>query len=281
MREPIATGFYEDNFDALEKQITECFKHKLGPGDLPIKKRDKKLKAVIVPHAGYSYSGPCAAWAYKEIAESEFPKTFILLGPTHRSNKSGISLEDWKTPFGIVKTDKELAIKIKENTELEIDEETHTDEHSIEVQLPFLQFVNKDKLSNLKIVAIAITNDIDYRKLANDLNKITKDKKIVFIVSSDFTHYGPDYGYVPFSSDIKERLENLDKEAFNHIKNLNADGFADFINKSGATICGFMPILLLLEMLEKAKVEVLLYYTSAALTGDERNSVSYASITFR
>ncbi len=281
MREPIATGFYEDNFDALEKQIIECFKHKLGPGDLPIKKRDKKLKAVIVPHAGYSYSGPCAAWAYKEIAESQFPDTFILLGPTHTSSKSGISLEDWKTPFGIVKTDKDLAIKIKENTELEIDEETHIDEHSIEVQLPFLQFVNKDKLSNLKIVAIAIANDIDYRKLANDLKKITKDKKIVFIVSSDFTHYGPDYGYVPFSSDIKERLENLDKEAFNHIKNLNADGFADFINKSGATICGFMPILLLLEMLEKAKVEVLLYYTSAALTGDERNSVSYASITFR
>ena len=281
MREPIATEFYEDNFDALEKQIIECFKHKLGPGDLPIKKRDKKLKAVIVPHAGFSYSGPCAAWAYKEIAESEFPQTFVLLGSTHTSSKSGISLEDWKTPFEVVKTDKDLAIEIKDNTDLEIDEGTHMNEHSIEVQLPFLQFVNKDKLSNLRIVAIAVSNDIDYKKLANDLNKVIKNKNIIFIVSSDFTHYGPNYGYVPFSSDIKERLEKLDEEAFNNIKKLNANEFGDFINKSGATICGFMPILLLLEMFDESKVDVLLYYTSTALTGDEKNSVSYASITFR
>jgi MEMO1 family protein len=281
MREPTAFGFYEDNFDMLEKQIKQCFMHKLGPGDLPIKKRDKKLKAVIVPHAGYAYSGPCAAWAYKEIAEAEFPDVFIILGTTHTSRKSGISIEDWKTPLGVVKVDKNLAIKLKENTDLEIDEEIHKNEHSIEVQLPFLQFVNKDKLNNLKILPISVSNDIDFKKLAKDMKKVLKDKKVTYITSSDFTHYGPSYGYVPFSTDIEQRLEKLDKQAFDLITSFNTGGFIDFLNKTGDTICGFMPVLLLMELLENAKPEVLLYYTSGSLTSDFKNSVSYASIIFR
>lgn len=284
VREPTVAGvFYEGNFDNLEKQIISCFNHKLGPGDLPIKKRTKKLKAVITPHAGYAYSGPCAVWAFKEIAEAEFPDLFIIIGPAHAGYHSAISIEDWKTPFGLVKTDKDFALKLKENSDLKIIEEIHADEHSVEVQLPFLQFVNKDKLSKLKILPIVFTNDLDYKKLANDLRKTIREtkKNVIFIISSDFTHYGSSYGYVPFTLDIKERLEELDKKAFGYINRLESDEFADFINKTGATICGYMPILLLLETLEDTKGEVLLYYTSGDLTGDFKTSVSYASIIFR
>ncbi len=284
VRESIVAGaFYDAYFDSLEKQIISCFNHKLGPGALPLKKRTKKLKAVIVPHAGYVYSGMCAAWVYKEIAEAEFPDLFIIIGPAHGGYNSAISIEDWKTPFGLVKTDKDFALKLKKNSDLKIAEEAHSNEHSIEVQIPFLQFVNKDKLSKLRILPIIFTNDLDYKKLASDIKKTIKEtkKKVVFIISSDFTHYGSAYGYVPFTLDIKERLEELDKKAFGYIKRLEADKFANFINKTGATICGYMPILLLLETLEDTKGEVLLYYTSGSLTGDYRNSVSYAAIIFR
>jgi len=284
VREPIVAGaFYKGNFDSLEKQIISCFNHKLGPGALPLKKRTKKLKAVIAPHAGYDYSGPCAAWAFKEIAEAEFPDLFIIIGPAHAGYSSAMSIEDWKTPFGLVKTDKDFALKLKENSDLKIIEDVHSNEHSIEVQLPFLQFVNKDKLSKLRILPIVFTNDLDYKKLAKDLRKTIKEtkKKIIFIISSDFTHYGSSYAYVPFTLDIKERLEELDKTAFGYIKRLEPDKFADFINKTGATICGYMSILLLLELLEDTKGEVLLYYTSGSMTGDYKTSVSYASIIFR
>jgi len=283
VRQPTAIGFYEGNFDALEKQIKSCFNHKLGPGALPIKKRDKKTKAVIVPHAGYLYSGPCAAWAYKEIAESEFPDLFIIIGPTHSGFSSSISIEDWKTPFGIVKTDKDFASKLKENSDLEINEGAHANEHSIEVQLPFLQFVNKDKMQNLKILPIVLTNDLDYKKLASDIKKTIKEtkKEVTFIISSDFTHYGSNYGYLPFTLDVKKRLEEMDKQAFSYITRLETEKFTEFINKTGATICGYMAILLLMEILEEEKGEVLLYYTSGDLTGDYKSSVSYASIVFR
>ncbi len=283
-RDPIAAGtFYEDDLDSLEKQIIGCFTHKLGPGDLPLSTRKKRIKAAIIPHAGYNYSGPCAAWAYKEIAESEFPGLFIILGPAHTGHGSSISIEDWKTPFGIVKVDKDFAIRLKENSELEINEDTHSGEHSIEVQLPFLQYTSKDKLSELKILPIALTNDINYKKFAKDLRKTIVDEKkeAIIIVSSDFTHYGPAYGYLPFSLNTKARLEEQFKQAFEKIKNLDSKGFSDFVNKTGDTICGFIPILVLLETLENTKAENLLYYSSGELTGSYKNSVSYASIIFR
>ena len=284
VRESIVAGtFYSGKFDHLEEQIVSCFNHKFGPGDLPLKKRTKKLKAIIVPHAGYAYSGPCAAWAYKEVAEAEFPDLFIIIGPSHSGYSSAISIEDWKTPFGLIKTDKEFALKLKENSDLKVNEKVHENEHSVEVQLPFLQFVNKDNMSKLRILPIVLTNDIDYKKLAKDFKKIIKEmkRKVIFIISSDFTHYGHNYAYVPFTLDVKERLKDMDEKAFEYITRLDSGGFADFINKTGATICGYLPILLLLEILEGTKGQVLLYYTSGALIGDYKNSVSYASIIFR
>ena len=81
VRKPVVSGmFYESGFGELNNQIEDCFKHKFGPGDLPVNKRYKKISGVIVPHAGYLYSGQCATWAYKEIAESEFPDIFIMIG---------------------------------------------------------------------------------------------------------------------------------------------------------------------------------------------------------
>jgi AmmeMemoRadiSam system protein B len=284
----VAGQFYESDFMRLDKQIEDCYNSKLGPGDLPIKRSDKRnVSAIIAPHAGYQFSGPCAAWAHKEIAEAKFPQNIILLGPNHYSDKSALSQEDWKTPFGLIRTDKELVRQIKEATGIPVDEEAHAHEHSLEVQVPMLQFSNKDRAQDIRIVPLLLGNDMEYDVLAKKLSDLVKktNRDITFVISSDFTHYGKNYHYVPFSSDIKERIIGLDKGAIDLIMDLDSDGFRKYVNETGMTICGYLPILVFLAMMEHAekrpKPELLMHYTSGDVLNDFKNSVSYVSMVFR
>ena len=118
----------------------------MGPGKLPAAKKEKNIFGVIAPHAGYIHAGGCEAYSDEDIAESKLPEVFIMLGLSHSGYGSCVSLEDWDTPLGIVKNDKDFGKAIMKNTDLKQDEETHSQEHSIEVQLPFLQFINKNEL---------------------------------------------------------------------------------------------------------------------------------------
>lgn len=288
-RQPFVAGqFYEKEFDLLNKEIEACFYSKFGPGDLPVKRSGTKtLKAVISPHAGYSFSGACAAWAYKEIAESRFPRTFIIIGPSHYGLESGMSSQEWNTPFGVVKPDSDLIKTIQEETTLRLNELIHKEEHSIEVQLPFLQFVNKDRIADIRIVPIALGRDFEYKDLAAELNKaiIKSRRDVVLIISSDFTHFGRNYHYVPFTTDIPNKIMELDKGAVKLIMDFDSDGFRDYLNKTGITICGYMPILVFMEMMKlnetKPKAELLIHYTSGDVMEDYKNSVSYVSMVFR
>src|SRR3989344_9393580 len=100
IRKPIVSGqFYESNFNELDKQIRECFNSEFGPGDLPLRRKDKEIVGVVSPHAGYVYSGPAAAWCFKEVAEAKMPDLFILFGLSHSGYGSCLSLYDWETPF--------------------------------------------------------------------------------------------------------------------------------------------------------------------------------------
>ena len=280
-----AGKFYAKTESELDKQITECFQNKNGPGDLPISKRTGSIKAIITPHAGYNYSGPCAAWAYKEIAESEFAELYIIIGPNHHSHVNAISMEGYETPFGLARVDQDFARKlIEKNDELKIDEQTHELEHSIEVQVPFLQFATKDHMHELKILPIII-GDIDYKKFALDLKELIMetDKKVIVIISSDFMHYGHEHHHIPFSKDVKENIYKVDGQAIELIKKLDSEGFLTFIEENHDTICGAMPIAIILKALKDSAVTLEQYYTSADLEEDQRykNSVSYAAIVFK
>jgi MEMO1 family protein len=279
----VAGVFYEKDFDALNRQIEGCFTHSLGPGDFPIKKRSGFVKAIISPHAGYAYSGPCAAWGYKEIAESSPADVYILIGPNHFALSSSISFEDWKTPFGAVKTDKDFARALSNALKLPIDNSSHEKEHSLEVQLPFLQFADKSCMEKIRIVCITLSDDVNIDRLASCFNEFLakQEKKIAFIVSSDFTHYGRNYGYLPFSLDVEERLNSLDKKAIDLIISKDAKGFMSYVDRTGATICGALPIYLLLNVLKGEKGSLLIYYRSSEISKDSKNSVSYASIMFK
>lgn len=285
IRQPIVDGqFYESNPDKLNNQIESCFKNSFGPGSLPFKTRDKNIIGVICPHAGYAFSGPCQAFSYKEIGESKIPDIYILFGLSHSGFNSCISTEDWQTPLGIVKTDKDFGQKLSDISGLPIDEVAHQNEHSIEVQLPFLQFINKT--NNFKILAIIIGYDTNIEEVAQNIKKILDQTKktCILIASSDFIHYGPNYGFMPFSDNIKENMYKLDKEAIEHIKKLNSNDFLDYIEKTQATICGKYPIAALIEtskLLGAKKAELLKYYTSGDVIGDYSNSVGYASVVVK
>jgi len=279
MRQPIVDGqFYEADPKKLLKQIESCFKS----SGLPSSKRSKKMFGCICPHAGYAFSGNCAAYSYKEIGESFIPDVYVLLGLSHNGFDSCISIEDWETPLGAVKADSSLGNEISKLTKIPIDEIPHQNEHSIEVQLPFLQFVNKG--IDFKILPMIISPDIDAKKFAADIKKAVSKKNVIFIASSDFTHYGPNYGYLPFVSDIKENMYKLDSSAIDFIKNLDSKGFLEYVDSKEITICGYYPIYALIEIAKVfgyKKAELLKYYTSGDIVDDYSNSVGYASILIK
>ena len=144
----VAGQFYPGNEKSLKQQIEECFLDKRGIGTIPsLKKVGHNLKGLVVPHAGFVYSGAIASHAYGRLAEQGFADTFIILGPNHTGIGSGVSVMTegaWKTPFGTVPLDSSLAQTISTGI-IDRDASAHTYEHSIEVQLPFLQYIARGR----------------------------------------------------------------------------------------------------------------------------------------
>jgi AmmeMemoRadiSam system protein B len=266
MRQPAVAGsFYASEKEGLQKEIDACIDKKsnnLG-----------KAKALIVPHAGYYFSGRCAMKAY----DYNLARRLVILGPNHYGYSSGLSEKDWQTPLGIVRSDKVLLKKLREM--LQVNEEAHRKEHSIEVQLPLLQ----SRLKEFTFCPVSLGTDIDPYGLGQDLRFLLDEDDVTIIVSSDFTHFGKNYGYIPFRDDIKENLKRLDMQSVGFIQRFDYDGFKEHLEKTGTTICGYMGLLVLLSLFKdtKYKAELVDYYTSGDVLGDFRNSVSYASIVVR
>lgn len=274
MRKAVFGGlFYEKNPTRLASQLKDCF-GKFGEG---AKKAGGAVKGCIVPHAGYAFSGACAASAYRELAGSN-PDTYIIIGLSHHGYGTCLSKEDWETPLGVIKTDVELVEEIRRQG-IGIDEQAHAGEHSIEVQLPFLQYIHQGE--DVQIVALIASQDMDFRKIAGCIQKARELKRrVVVIASSDFTHYGRVYGYCPFRTNIKEGVYKLDKGAIERILQLDADGFLDYCSRTEATICGKWPIATIIELCKKTKGRLVKYCTSAEMTKDYENIVGYASMVF-
>lgn len=287
-KEIVAGQFYPADSDSLSKYIRECFEGELGPGALPLSKGRSKIFGVIAPHAGYEFSGQAAAHVYKAVAESEQPDLFVIIGVNHRGvgKDIALSLADFSTPLDLVKNDRNFAKAIIKaaNGKIDIgeDEKAHAFEHSIEVQLPFLLFIAK----NPKFVPIIIANyNYDLCKsLAEIIRDVAKHqhKKICVIASSDFTHYGYAYGFIPFSNKVKENLYKLDMGAINKIIKLDTKGFVDYAKST--TICGAGAIAATLETCKRLgskKAEFLKYYTSGDIIKDYSSAVGYAAIIFK
>ncbi len=235
--------------------------------------------AIISPHAGYVYSGEGAGYAFSTLKNRDFERA-IIIGPSHQKYFEGISIVDgyshYNTPLGDVELDLEFISKIRENNQVQSIFSAHKMEHSVENQIPFIQTV----LPNTKIVPIitGVLSIQDAKELAQVI-KSNIDEKTIFIISSDFTHYGNAFGYLPFKNDIRNNLEKLDFGAMNHILKGDPTGFISYIEKTDATICGKYPILLLLSIFKDSlKGEILKYYTSSDDSNDFSHTVCYSAI---
>lgn len=286
MRESQFAGtFYERGEKTLFDQITACFEDERGPGATPslaqAAKKSPLPKAVIAPHAAYNYSGPCAAWSYKAIGDAPLADVYVILSPSHKG-LSGTLQEPITTPLGIVRVDQDFARRLLEKGTIKENPAAFDGEHSMEVQLPFLQFAHYEQRERVKILPIMVGHDLDLQQLAVDIKEtlVEMNKTVVFITSSDFTHYGRNFRFAPFSDRVQERIAELDKGAIDLIKAADHEGLIRYADETMATICGIAPIALLLRIIRFEDAHLEQYYTSAVITQDEKNSVSYASIVF-
>ena len=279
IRRPTVAGqFYEGDAEALRAQITSCFLHELGPKKLPnvnMSNCPRNIVGLICPHAGYLYSGPVAASAFYELALDGKPDTVVLLGPNHTGYGSALSMMNegvWRTPLGDVEIDSELAKAITQETSLiDVDEVAHRYEHSIEVQLPFLQFLYGNRF---KIVPICFLMQ-DYEsavEVGGALEEALYAANTVVIASSDMTHYEP-----------AKTASAKDHAALKAIVDMDAKRFYETVEKQNITACGYAPITALVTYANgvSAKAELLNYHNSGDITGDHSSVVGYASVIFK
>ncbi|MCD6242901.1 AmmeMemoRadiSam system protein B [Candidatus Bathyarchaeota archaeon] len=278
IRRPSQAGmFYAGTAESLKKQIEECFLHKLGPGKIPkvAKSGPRKVVGLICPHAGYVYSGPVAAHSYYRLARDGIPEVFVILGPNHMGYGSAIALMNegiWRTPLGDIEIDYQTASKILRASEvIDIDDTAHRFEHSIEVQLPFLQYLYG---SEFKFVPIAfLMQDLESsREVGRALAKALEGKNAVIIASTDMTHYEP-----------HEQAVRKDKLALTAVEKLNEEEFYSIIESYNISACGYGPVAALItaaKLLGVKKAEILCYKTSGDVTGDYSSVVGYASACF-
>lgn len=276
VRHPCQAGaFYEGTAESLKKQIEKCFLSKLGPRKIPevVKTGPRQVVGLVCPHAGYMFSGPVAAHAYYKLALDGKPDVVVLFGPNHTGYGSALALMNegfWRTPLGDVEIDAESANQIvRESSIIDVDDAAHRHEHSIEVQLPFLQYLYG---SEFKIVPICfLMQDLSSaREVGQAVAKVLAGKNAVIVASSDMTHYEP-----------QKNAERKDKTAIEAIEAMNEAKLYSVIEANRISACGYGPIAALItaaKVLGAKEAKLLCYKTSGDVIGDYSSVVGYAAL---
>ncbi len=264
-REPAVAGqFYNGSRESLEKEVAALVDEKAA-----------KVPAigVLSPHAGYMYSGPVAGSVFSSIEPSG---VYVILGPNHTGLGAEFALSKssgWSTPLGKVLIDRELRAAIKNNTRYVTDDDiAHQFEHSIEVQLPFLQYTVKD----FKFVPIVISGaalDV-YREIGMAIAKAIRDlrllKKAVIVASSDMTHY-----------ESRSQAARKDKMAIEAILELDEEELIKRVSSYDISMCGYAPAVIMISAAKELgakNARLVKYATSGDVTGDDSSVVGYAGI---
>lgn len=274
-----AGSWYAGTADSLRRQIEkECFLHKLGPGEIPKleKKGLRKIVGLLCPHAGYMYSGPVAAYSYNVLAKDGKPKTVIILGPNHTGIGSAVAVMVegvWRTPFGDISINSELAKSIQATSKyLDIDDSAHLYEHSIELQLPFLQYVLGFEFDFIPISMMLQDFEVAV-DIGKAVGKILKEKNVdgVIIASSDLTHY-----------ESQSSAEKKDKLVIEAIKKLDEKELFEVVEKHNISMCGVGPTISMIvasKILGAENGVLLKYATSGDITGDKSSVVGYCAMS--
>ena len=277
VRRPAVAGqFYPADSNELSALIDQCYVHPLGPGKPPPAPRaEADIAAVVCPHAGYVYSGPVAAHSFLHVSSLPDPELIVVVAPNHYGIGSGVSTfkeGEWETPLGKMKVDSEAAKELVSLEEIvAFDPGAHRLEHSLEVQLPFLQRIYGDSVSFLPISLIF--QDIDTaRALSAALSKLLKGRRAVLVASSDLTHYE--------AADVAKRK---DMALLRCVLKGDLEGFYSTLERLNVTSCGFGAIATVMEAsrsLGLSKPELLKYATSGDTTGDNLQVVGYGALRF-
>jgi AmmeMemoRadiSam system protein B/AmmeMemoRadiSam system protein A len=259
----VAGMFYPNSKYELSKMVEDFLKNAKK------EKIEGKIIGIISPHAGYIYSGGVAGYSYKQIENLNF-ESVIILAPSHYVNFSGGAIYEkgyFRTPLGDVKVDEKLASSLK-SKEIFFDESPHIPEHSLEVQIPFLQKI----FPSLKIVPIIIGPATPYElleKMSSTISEKIKNKNVLLIASTDMSHYHP-----------YENAVEIDKRTISLIEKFDISGLYYCLSKGKCELCGEKPVLLLLNICKKLganKVKVIKYANSGDVTGEKDRVVGYFS----
>jgi hypothetical protein len=288
VRPPAVAGTF---YPAAKRKLTGTVRELLYEAhpSLPGSLRDQSPRVLIVPHAGYDYSGATAAAAYKLLEGTPRPSRIVLIGPAHRSSLVGrCSVADftsYQTPLGSVPVDVACRDSLAENELFEKTRYAHASEHSLEVQLPFLQTIWDETPPIVPVLATRLT-EADSRRAAAAIAGIL-DPDALMIVSTDFTHYGRRFRYTPFSGLSEDllprRIKELDMEAVQNLEQLDTTGFKDYLSARRPTICGAIGVGIMLEVFSRAescRPVFLQWANSGQVTETYTNCVSYVAMAF-
>ncbi|MEI6512069.1 MAG: AmmeMemoRadiSam system protein B [bacterium] len=283
VREPAVAGtFYDGAAGKLWSSVEQAFQDKaFGPGKLPSVSLERQgdLLALISPHAGFMYSGPAAAQAYTRLATAGLPETIVLLGPNHQGFGSPYSVfakGSFKTPLGEVEVDEDLIGHFMVHLPFfEHDPDAHRREHSLEVQLPFIQYLGNSKI---KIAPILISThpfdsseDGKLDEIADVLAECLETHNALLVISTDLSHY--------HNINLARQLDRITTRAI-----LTMDGrrLLATVREYEISMCGAIPTaigLMACESLNAGYAAMLSYYTSGDMPdGDPEKVVGYTSI---
>jgi len=287
IRKPAVAGqFYTGSKSSLNQEIENCFLDSRGPGKKPtITQKNKKIFGVIVPHAGVMYSGAIAAHSYNCIAENGFADTFIIIGPNHTGVGSRVSVMTegfWETPLGKIPINSELAENLCREM-IDRDEVAHQYEHSIEVQLPFLQYMAQKKRFDFVPISMAMQDYQTSNEVGLIIGKAIEktEKKVVIIASSDFSHAGFNYDSMPPSEmKVEDYAKQQDELAIQQILKMRAQGLIETVYNYNITMCGYGPVAAMLVAVKQlgAKNTELLKYGTSCEVAPAQSCVGYGAV---
>lgn len=265
----------ELELEQLNKQAQHFFKAHLDA---------MQIKAIIVPHAGYSYSGAVAASVYRLLNKKQIKKV-IIIAPDHHVSFEGVGLpafDAFQTPLGTLSINTRVVHQLEKQSFFK-KTKAFEHEHSIEVQLPMIQHFLAPDIMVLPLLVGTLTCE-QAVQVAQVLKTLIDDKTVV-IISSDFIHYGKQYRFTPFKDHFFYRIRALDSQAVELISQGTCEQFADFEKKTHATICGFYPFLIFLALKElnsfgSIEPRLIAYARSDIQRTQKENTVSYVGMLF-
>lgn len=277
VRKPVLSGSWYPADPADLARTVDGF---LAGADLAVRPAGRPLVA-LVPHAGYVYSGPTAGKLFGLL--KDWPvKRVVIMAPNHRIGLDRIALSGaaaFATPLGVVEVDQPVIQQLSENKSFTINERAHAEEHAVEIQLPLIQRTWPGALPRIVPMLVPpLAGDLAAGAAAA-LDRIS-DEGTLILVSTDFTHYGDSYGYVPFTANLPRALEELDTGAILRVLATDPGGLRKYGRDTGITMCGLEAAAVALDRKWDPGYEAALidYSRSGDRDGDYSLSVSYASV---